>query len=89
MIFGEIAAYTISALIVLFLGLVFFKPLKGVLKMVLESVIGGVALYGCNILLAPLSLSIGVNIVTAGVCGLFGLPGLLFLILLKIICAYM
>lgn len=89
MSFGEIAAYIISALIVLLLCRIFFKPLKGVFIMALQSVLGGVGLYAVNFLLAPIGFSVGVNIVSAGVCGLFGLPGLLFLICVKAVYTYM
>ena len=89
MSFGEIAAYVIAALLALLLCRIFYKPLKGVFIMALESVLGGVGLYLCNFLLAPVGLSVGINIVSAGVCGLFGLPGLLLLILVKAIYTYM
>ncbi len=87
--FGEIAAYVISALLALLLCWIFFKPLKGVFIMALESALGGLGLYVCNFLLAPIGLSVGLNIVSAGICGLFGLPGLLLLISVKAIYTYM
>ena len=82
---GEIAAYVLSAILLLGLCRIFFKPLKSVLIMLFQSVLGGVGLYVCNFLLAPLGLSVGINIVSAAFCGLFGLPGLLLLILVKVI----
>ncbi len=89
MSFGEIAAYVISALIILLLCRIFFKPLKGVFVMAFQSILGGVGLYAVNFLLASIGLSVGVNIVSAGVCGLFGLPGLLLLICVKAVYTYM
>ena len=86
---GAIAAYVLSAVLILALSLIFFKPLKGVFVMMLHSVLGGAGLYICNFLLSPVGIPIGLNIVTASICGLFGLPGLFLLILVKAIFSYM
>lgn len=81
--YGEIAAYVLALLLVLALCRIFFKPLKGAFLLALNSLLGGLGLYIFNWIFAPMSFSIAVNIVTASVCGLFGLPGLLLLVLLK------
>ncbi|MBQ2696563.1 MAG: pro-sigmaK processing inhibitor BofA family protein [Clostridia bacterium] len=86
---GAIAAYVLSAILILALCCVFFKPLKGVFVMMLHSVLGGAGLYICNFLLAPIGVPIGLNIVTASICGLFGLPGLILLVLVKVIFTHM
>lgn len=81
--YGEIAAYVLALLLVLVLCRIFFKPLKGVFLLALNSLLGGLGLYIFNWIFAPLSFEIAVNLVTASVCGLFGLPGLVLLVLLK------
>lgn len=86
---GAIAAYGLVAVLVIVLCIVFFKPLKGVLALGAQSLLGGAFLYACNFLLANFGLSIGVNVVTATVCGLFGLPGFVLLMLLKGIFTYL
>ncbi len=85
---GEIAAYVLSAILILVLCRIFFKPLKFVFALVFQSVLGGAGLYLCNFLLSPLGLSVGVNIVTASLCGMFGLPGVLAAIIVKAIYTY-
>ncbi len=88
MSFGEIAAYGISLLIVLGICLVFFKPLKSMLILLFHSLLGGVGLYISNVLFSLFGMSIGINIVTASICGLFGLPGLVLLLLLKVLISF-
>ena len=82
---GEIAAYLLAAALALVLCRIFFKPLKGIFMLALNSLLGGVGLYIFNWIFAPLGFTIGLNVVTAAVCGLFGLPGLVLLALLKLL----
>lgn len=84
---GAVAAYILSAILLLFIGRIFFKPLKSILILVLHSLLGGVGLYIFNLIFKGIGFSIGLNPVTASVCGLFGLPGLVLLILLKLLFA--
>ncbi|MBE7022341.1 MAG: pro-sigmaK processing inhibitor BofA [Ruminococcaceae bacterium] len=79
----EIAAYLLAAALALVICRVFWRPLKSVLVMVANSLLGGLGLYIFNLAFSGTGFSIGINIVTAAVCGLFGLPGLVLLILLK------
>ena len=83
--FGEIAAYLLAAALALILCIIFYKPLKGILLLALNSLLGGIGLYIFNWICAPIGFAIAVNAVTASVCGLFGLPGLALLILLKLL----
>lgn len=84
----QIVAYVIATLLLLLLGILFRKPLKHILVMVLQSALGGVGLYLGNFLLVPLGVGIGVNIATASVCGMLGLPGFILLLLIKIVYTY-
>ncbi|MBE7010467.1 MAG: transcriptional regulator [Ruminococcaceae bacterium] len=81
--FLEIAAYLFTALLALALCFLFRRTVKTVIFMIFQSVLGGLGLYICNLLLSGTGFYIGLNIVTASVCGLFGLPGLFLLIILK------
>ncbi len=89
MSFGHMAAYLIAGALILVLCGIFLKPLKGFLVMALYSVLGGFCLYISNLLLSLFGFSIGINIVTATVYGLFGLPGFVLLLLLKLLFMFM
>ena len=56
-------------------------PLKFLLKLLVNAVIGLVAL----ILLNVFGVDIGMNVINAFVIGVFGLPGLLVLLIIKLI----
>ncbi len=78
---GEITAFAILGLILLALFSIFIKPLKHIFGLLFRSVLGGVGLYIFNLIFSGLGFTIGLNIVTATICGIFGLPGLLALVL--------
>ena len=82
---GEIAAYILAALLALVLCRIFIKPVKHIGLMVLHSALGGVGLYIFNMIFASVGFTIGLNIATAAICGLLGLPGLVLLILVKLL----
>lgn len=85
---GAVAAYILSAVLLLVIGRIFFKPLRGLLILVLHSLLGGVGLYIFNLIFMSIGFTIGLNPVTASVCGLFGLPGLVLLVLLKLLFSF-
>lgn len=74
-----------AAVILLFLGLAFIKPLKSIASLLLSSAVGWAALYIFNKLCLGISFSIGINIASASICGILGFPGLILLVLTKII----
>ena len=83
-----IAAYIVSALLILLLCRIFYRPLKHIFVMLFSSALGGACLYIFNLLAAKTGFVIGINIVTASVCGLLGLPGFVLLVFVKFILQY-
>lgn len=65
--------------------LVMAKPIKLLLGIFLNSVVGAVALVVSNYILAPLGVAVGINLLTLGFIGLLGLPGFCALILIQAI----
>ena len=60
----------------IFIGLIMFaKPVKYILKFLLQAVCGMFLAIIFNFMLAPLGLAIGLNYLTFFVSGLLGLPG--------------
>ena len=66
------------------IGKIFAFPLKKILKIVLNSILGGFIIYLINILGANFGFFIGINIFTAMFVGLLGIPGAILLIILKL-----
>lgn len=59
----------------------FSAPLKFILKLVINTVVGLIGLFFLNLL----GFLIGINLINGLVVGILGLPGLILLILIKLI----
>lgn len=74
-----------ACIIILFIvGRIFIVPLKKILKLAINSILGGVLIYVINIVGATFGFHIGLNIGTSIFVGLLGVPGAVFLIILKL-----
>lgn len=82
--FGTVVGYLLGVLIVFVAAKIFFVPLKKVLRIVLNSVLGALVLVIINLFSPVLNIYIGVNPVSALVLGLLGVPGLCLLMILQI-----
>lgn len=69
------AVYIIGVLLVL--------PIKIVVRLVINGIIGAVALFVINIFGGMIGLTIGINPITALVAGFLGIPGIILLLFLQ------
>ena len=76
--------YAGAVILVFIFGRLFLWPLKIILKLVLNSLIGGAAILVINALGAPFGIVIPLNALNAVITGILGLPGAILLILLNI-----
>lgn len=67
------------------LGKIFILPIKSILKLVINSCIGGLLIYLINLVGGLFSFHIGLNYITAIFTGILGVPGVILLVILKII----
>lgn len=65
-------------------GRIFIVPIKKILKLVLNSIIGGIVIFLINLIGANFGFHIGLNFFTSILVGLLGLPGVVILIILKL-----
>ncbi len=68
----------------LIVGVVFKISIIKILKLIFNSILGGFLIYFINQIGAPFNLHIGLNIITSIFIGIFGIPGAVLLLLLKI-----
>lgn len=66
-------------------GRVFIVPIKKVPKLVINSILGGVAIFFINLIGGIWEFHIGLNIFTSILVGLLGLPGAVCLVILKLL----
>lgn len=60
-------------------------PIKAFIKLAFNCAVGAAAIYGINFVLGGLGLKVGINIFTAAVSGILGLPGVAALYAVKFI----
>ncbi len=82
--YTSIAIYILGLVGVLIVARLLAKPFKMLMRLFLNTVIGGVLLIVLNTFSHVWGLQIGVNPFTAAIVGILGLPGLVLLILLKL-----
>ena len=66
-------------------GRIFIVPIKKILKLVLNSIIGGVVIFLINLVGANFGFHIGLNFFTSVLVGLLGLPGVVVLVIVKLL----
>ena len=82
--FVTAVGYMLGILVVLVVSGIFLKPIKFVLKLVVNSVLGAVLLWVINLVGAGVGIHIGLNPITSVAVGIFGLPGVICMLLLQI-----
>ena len=66
-------------------GKIFIVPIKKILKLILNSILGGIVIFLINLIGANFGFHIGLNIFTSIVIGLLGVPGVVCLIIVKLL----
>ena len=73
------------ALAIFIVGKILLFPLKKILKLVFNTLIGGIIIYIINLIGASFGFHIALNIITSLVVGILGIPGAILLVILEII----
>ena len=79
---GIFLTYAGAIILVFIIGRLFLWPLKVVLKLVINSLIGGAVILIINAAAAGLGIMIPLNMLNAFILGVLGLPGAVLLVLL-------
>ena len=80
---GIFLTYVGAILMIFIFGRIFVWPMKVVLKLALNSLIGGAAILLVNALGAQWDIFIPLNILNALIVGVLGLPGAVLLLILQ------
>ncbi len=78
-----VLAWVVGVLIILVLGKAMLLPLKIVLRLVINGILGGVAILVINLIGGPLGFTLALNPISALIAGILGLPGIILLVILK------
>ncbi len=83
--YGVILAYLMGIILLFILGRLLLVPLKVVLKLLYNALLGAVAILAVNFVGGLFSFHIAFNIYTAFIVGTLGVPGFVMLVILKLI----
>lgn len=83
--YGVILAFAAGIILMIVLGRLFLAPLKVVLKLALNALLGAVALLLVNWIGGLFGFHIAFNIYTAFIVGTLGIPGFILLVILKLL----
>lgn len=82
---NTIITFLVCIIFLFIFGKLFFWPLKSILKLIFNSILGGILIYLINVIGMNFGFHIGLNILTALLVGLLGVPGAALLVILKLI----
>lgn len=66
-------------------GKILIVPIQKIIKLVLNSILGGLTIYLINLIGANFGFHIGLNFITSIIVGLLGIPGVVCLIIVKLL----
>ena len=78
-------AYALGLVIIFILCRIFAKPLRWVMKIILNGIIGGLILAAVNFVGGFAGVSVIINPFSALLAGLLGVPGVILVVLLQYI----
>lgn len=77
--------YVACIIFIIIIGKIFILPIKKILKLIVNSILGAGLIYLINIIGANFNFHIGMNWFTIICTGILGVPGVILIILLKLI----
>ena len=83
--YGVILAYAVGIILLFVLGRLFLVPLKFLMKLLYNSLLGAIAILLVNYIGGLIGFHIAFNIYTAFIVGTLGIPGFILLVILKLV----
>lgn len=81
--FNNMIAYVACIFFLFIFGKVFIVPIKTILKLVINSILGGVLIFVINLIGNTFGFHIGLNLFTSIFIGLLGIPGAIVIVIIK------
>ena len=80
---NTLLAYLFGLIVLYVIGRILIIPLKFLTKLLVNAVLGGVTLWLLNVFGGAMGINVGINVITALVVGLLGIPGVILLVILN------
>ena len=85
--FMVVLFFALGLVLLYFTGWLLLAPLKFIMKLLVNGLVGGLLLLVINLIGGFFSVTIAINPLSAVIAGYFGLPGIILLLLFKLILA--
>ncbi|NLY66660.1 MAG: pro-sigmaK processing inhibitor BofA [Tissierellia bacterium] len=82
---GVVLAFLFGLFLLYILGMLLVVPIRLLIKLIANGILGGILLLIVNLIGKFLGFSIVINPITAVIAGIFGIPGVILLIVLQYI----
>ena len=82
---GVVLAFLFGLFLLYILGMLLVVPTRLLIKLIANGILGGILLLIVNLIGKFLGFSIVINPITAIIAGIFGIPGVILLIVLQYI----
>lgn len=76
--------FTACICLIFLFGRIFIVPIKKILKLILNSIFGGILIFVINLVGQYFNFHIGLNLITSILVGILGIPGAICLIIVKL-----
>ena len=83
--YSVILAYAVGIMLLFILGRVLLVPLKFVLRLVYNALLGALCIIAVNLIGGLAGFHIAFNVFTSFIVGFLGIPGFILLVVLKLI----
>ena len=81
----SVVVYMACVFLLFIFGNIFIVPIKIILKLVINSILGGLTIFVINIIGSFFNFHIGINLVTSIFVGVLGIPGAIIIIIAKLL----
>ena len=82
--FNNIIMFLACIIFIFIFGKIFIVPIKIIVRLILNSIAGGILIYIINFIGSAFGFHIGLNVITSIFVGILGIPGAILLIILNI-----
>jgi len=83
--FNSIITYIACIFFLFIFGRLFIVPIKTILKLVVNSILGGIIIFIINLIGSIWGFHIGLNLITSIFIGILGIPGVIVIVIIKLI----
>ena len=82
---NSIIPYIACIFFLFIFGRIFILPIKTILRLVINSIFGGVMIFIINLIGSIWGFHIGLNLITSIFVGILGIPGVIVIIIIKLL----